>query len=139
MSNPKQTQAQKDFNFRQSIRYHDNRRFMDKWKKDRGCEAVDLEGNVCGYNVHPSALQFDHIDPLTKYRTKSGRIIHPSHMVRFKREVIIAELNKCRVLCANCHMIYTHTIQREISKIKKDANKFLDLRRVEVDNVSGCV
>ena len=137
MSNPKQSQARKDYNFRQSVAYHDNRRFMNQWKTERGCEAVDLEGNACGYNIHPSALQFDHIDPSTKYRTKSGRTMNPTEMARLKRAVLIVELEKCRVLCANCHMIYTHTIQREISKVKIKAEKFLDSRRVEFENVSG--
>lgn len=137
MSNPKLSQAQKNYRLTQQVKYYDNRRFMDKWKTNKGCEAVDLEGNVCGYNAHASALQFDHIDPSTKYRTKGGNTVDPSHMARFKRETLIAELEKCRVLCANCHMVYTFTIQREMSKIAKKANKILDSRRVAVENVRG--
>lgn len=137
MSNPKQSQAQKDFNLRQMRHQHENRLFMNEWKLSKGCEAVDIEGNVCGYNTHPSALQFDHIDPSTKYRTKSGRTMNPSEMVKLKRSVLQAELEKCRVLCANCHMVYTHTIQRELSQARKEMYKNSETRRVAVDNVRG--
>jgi len=75
-----------------------NRRFMDTLKVRLGCAE-------CGYNAHPRALQFDHIDPKTKYRTKSGRLVHPSDMVGLSQHTIIAEVAKCRVLCSNCHAI----------------------------------
>lgn len=138
---PRESQARKDFNLRQMRHCHENRIFMNEWKIDKGCEAVDIDGNACGYNAHPSALQFDHIDPTTKYRTKNGNVMHPSQMVRLKRSVLIAELEKCRVLCANCHMVYTHTIQREVSKARQamyeETKDFSFLRRVGVENVSG--
>jgi hypothetical protein len=84
------------------------RRITNRIKVERGCEE-------CGFNTHPSALQFDHIDPATKYRTKSGKIVHPSDMIkggRYALETVLAEIAKCRILCANCHAIYTHTTQR---------------------------
>lgn len=85
-----------------------SRSITNRIKVERGCEE-------CGFNAHPAALQFDHIDPATKYRTKSGKIVHPSDMIkggRYALETILAEIHKCRVLCANCHAIYTHTEQR---------------------------
>jgi len=85
-----------------------SRSITNRIKVEKGCE-------ICGFNSHPSALQFDHIDPATKYRTKSGKIVHPSDMIkggRYALETILAEIRKCRVLCANCHAIYTHTEQR---------------------------
>jgi len=80
----------------------------DDIKLARGCE-------VCGFRVHPAALQFDHIDPDTKYRTRSGKVVHPSDMVkgdRYALATVLAEVSKCRVLCANHHAIHTHTTQR---------------------------
>lgn len=81
---------------------------IDSIKCDLGCAE-------CGYNAHAAALQFDHIDPATKYRTRTGKIVHPADMIkggRYSVATILAEIAKCRVLCANCHAVYTHTVQR---------------------------
>ena len=85
-----------------------SRAITNRIKSERGCE-------VCGFNAHPAALQFDHIDPATKYRTKAGKVVHPSDMIkggRYSLETALAEIAKCRVVCANCHAIHTHTVQR---------------------------
>jgi hypothetical protein len=84
------------------------REITNKIKTDKGCE-------ICGYRAHPAALQFDHIDPSTKYRTKAGKVVHPSDMIKGNRyglSTVMAEIAKCRVLCANCHAVYTHGEQR---------------------------
>lgn len=84
------------------------RALVDSIKTAAGCA-------MCGYNAHACALQFDHIDPATKYRTRTGNIVHPADMVkgaRYSLPTILAEIAKCRVLCANCHAVYTHTEQR---------------------------
>ena len=65
-------------------------------KKELGCE-------ICGYNEHPAALQFDHLEPSNKEFTISRAI---SDSIAWQR--IEAEIEKCRVLCANCHAIHTH-------------------------------
>lgn len=83
-----------------------NRILMNTIKTERGCE-------ICGYNQSPLALQFDHIDPETKFRDKNGKLVHPSHMVNYSQVLILAEIAKCRVLCANCHIIYTYSEQRK--------------------------
>lgn len=85
------------------------RSIVDRIKTDRGCEA-------CGYNAYACALQFDHLDPATKYRTRTGKLVHLADMVkggRYGIETILAEISKCRVLCANCHAVHTHTVQRK--------------------------
>ena len=70
-----------------------HRAYRDAVKMAVGCED-------CGYAEHPTALQFDHIDPAKK-EFSIGR----SKGVSFKR--LKDEVAKCRVLCANCHMIKT--------------------------------
>ena len=50
----------------------------------------------CGYNAHPETLQFHHMDPSTK---KFG--IGSSVMRSWEK--LQAEINKCVLLCANCH------------------------------------
>jgi hypothetical protein len=61
-----------------------------------GCE-------ICGYNEHPAALQFDHIDP-SKKEFNIGEAVSNTH--GWPR--IQAEIEKCRVLCANCHSIHSY-------------------------------
>lgn len=85
------------------------RSIVDRIKTDRGCES-------CGYDAYACALQFDHLDPATKYRTRTGKLVHLADMVkggRYGIETILAEIAKCRVLCANCHAVHTHTVQRK--------------------------
>jgi len=82
-----------------------NRIWLNQYKIEQGC-------CYCGYNEHPSALQLDHIDPSTKYRNKKGRALNPGELVRYSQAILFAEVKKCRVMCANCHSVHTHTVQR---------------------------
>ncbi len=56
----------------------------------------------CGYNKHPSALDFDHM-PGTKKLFNIGQHKWKS------RVVLEAEIAKCELVCANCHRIRTVT------------------------------
>ena len=80
------------------------RQIIDTLKMSSGCV-------ICGYDKHPAALSFDHIDPKSKYKTKSGHKVHIADMVkggRYAYDTIMAEIDKCRILCLNCHMEVTH-------------------------------
>lgn len=79
--------------------YEINKKLLAE-KKANGCED-------CGFNAHPSALDLDHLDPATKYVTKTGRRPSPGTMLSYSPEIFALELAKCRVLCANCHKIHT--------------------------------
>jgi hypothetical protein len=84
------------------------RQIVDEMKVTAGCQS-------CGYRADARALQFDHVDPAGKYRTRSGRLVHIADMVKGERyalATILAEIRKCRVLCANCHAVHTYRIQR---------------------------
>jgi hypothetical protein len=88
---------------------YDNRHVADMIKVSAGCA-------VCGMNEFPCALDFDHVNTITKYRNASGKIVHLADMIkgnRYSIATVLAEIAKCRVLCANCHRIYTHEIQRK--------------------------
>jgi len=67
--------------------------YLNEVKLEAGCAR-------CGYNEHPEALQFNHLNP----DEKSFNI---GENKRKKLETIKAEIAKCEVLCANCHAIYT--------------------------------
>ena len=89
----------------------DLRKLVDDIKLSSGCE-------LCGYAKHPAALHFDHLVPADKYQTKTGKKVHIADMVkgaRYGLKTILAEIAKCRILCANCHMEYTHGEQRKVN------------------------
>lgn len=67
---------------------------VDAIKLERGCTD-------CGYNQHPRALQFDHV--------RGEKVENVSRMVlmALSWERIQAEIEKCEVVCANCHAIRT--------------------------------
>ena len=51
----------------------------------------------CGYNEFMSALEFHHVDP-------SGKEYNPGDIIRKgNRERVFAEIDKCTLLCSNCH------------------------------------
>jgi 5-methylcytosine-specific restriction endonuclease McrA len=58
--------------------------------KSNGC-------SICGYNTYPGALDFHHVNPKDKKFTLSAQAMNR------KTERVINELNKCILLCKNCH------------------------------------
>lgn len=68
----------------------------------RKLEAVALLGGKCkrcGFDKHPAALQFHHRDPaLKEFSMNRGTTM--------SMERIRQELEKCDLLCANCHAIH---------------------------------
>ena len=81
-------------------RRNKKRAYLHKVKLEMGC-------GVCGYNAHPAALHFDHIDPSEK---KFGIAdLHAGW------DDMITEIDKCRVLCANCHSIHSYVNEHHLS------------------------
>jgi len=72
----------------------ERRELLNKIKMETGCIK-------CGYKEHPVALDFDHIDSATKEFTIGTAYTS----VSLKR--LYKEIDKCQVLCANCHRIKT--------------------------------
>jgi hypothetical protein len=54
---------------------------------------------LCGFDLHPSALQFHHLDPAEKEFAISRK------GVTIAIERSRAEARKCQLLCANCHAL----------------------------------
>ena len=69
--------------------------WLGKYKMHHGCD-------ICGWSGHHAALDFDHVDPQDKSfhiaQSIAGRALSP----------LMAEVRKCRGLCANCHRIHTY-------------------------------
>jgi hypothetical protein len=55
----------------------------------------------CGYSVHASALDFDHLPGYVKTGPIAGNIARGSLRLLFE------EIAKCEVVCANCHRVRT--------------------------------
>ena len=54
----------------------------------------------CGNKFPPHVMDFDHRDYTTKYRNVGNMKHYPVERLR-------AEINKCDLVCANCHRIRT--------------------------------
>ena len=81
------------------------RAFVDNFKINAGC-------NRCGYAEHPVALHFNHLDPSDKVMSVS-KLASKGVMKN-----VVAEMEKCEVLCANCHAIHTYANKHHIDAAK---------------------
>lgn len=105
-------------------------------KKDKNCKqiAVNYKGGkceICGYNTSLKALEFHHKDPeqkefsISKYRYI--KIIDGD----FKQE-----LDKCLLLCANCHREEHQRLYLE--KINKQKNIDIQTNENSTDEIKYC-
>lgn len=95
MANGKNYTGSKKYKCRQCSRDSVNKNRRLKRKK-----LVDYAGGecrICGYKKYVGALQFHHKDPSQKDFTLSTRIFGKS------MKVLKQEVDKCILLCANCH------------------------------------
>jgi hypothetical protein len=87
---------------RRSAAQHTERfwRYQSRERKDRKTRLVELRGgrcSLCGYCKCIGALEFHHRDPSTKVFELSK-----SNLLR-RWDVVLVEVEKCELLCANCH------------------------------------
>lgn len=76
-------------------------------KRERKLHAIEYLGGVCkscGGSFHPAVFEFHHRDPSNKDRD-------PSKLLSLNWSKVIDELNKCDLLCANCHRLEHHKDQ----------------------------
>lgn len=76
-----------------------NKNYVNKYKLNKGCQ-----NNSCNWKgkFKPEMLDFDHIDP--KLKTKC---IQQMVQSGYSLNKIIEEINKCQILCSNCHRTKT--------------------------------
>jgi hypothetical protein len=82
-----------------------NRYSADRWKK-RKLKAIEYKGGKCiscGYNKYPDVLEFHHRDP-------SEKEFEWNKLRKRNWESVLKELDKCDMLCANCHRERHHEI-----------------------------
>lgn len=70
-------------------KYFQNREWVNSFKKK--CE-------ICGYDKNKSALEFHHVD-----KNKEFGINQLARRALTNKQKIIDEMEKCIVICANCH------------------------------------
>jgi len=83
----------------------DNRRIYLRWKisesrRNIKLKAIEYKGgecSYCGYNKSVSALHFHHLNPSEKDFSLSGMKTRVFDKIKI-------ELDKCVLLCSNCHM-----------------------------------
>lgn len=68
-----------------------NKSFVNTYKLEKGC-------SICGYNKCSAALDFHHTYPENK-EANIARLCKDSLSI----ETILIEIEKCVILCANCH------------------------------------
>jgi len=74
------------------------RRAVGSYKKRMKLKAIEYKGgscSLCGYNKSIRSLEFHHVNPSEKDFSLSS--------VTRKWEVVKPELDKCILVCANCH------------------------------------
>lgn len=71
-----------------------------KRRRDFKQQCIDYKGNkcsICGYNKCMAALDFHHIDPTQKdFNISKARVCSPNDKIKL-------ELDKCLLICSNCH------------------------------------
>jgi hypothetical protein len=72
-------------------RYYTVQNFLRSYKTEKGCAD-------CGYNSHHAALEFDHV-----LSGKELNVCTAKSIEQAKKEI-----EKCEVVCSNCHKIRTY-------------------------------
>jgi hypothetical protein len=82
-----------------------NRQWLDRYLQDKSC--ID-----CG-NENRVVFEFDHLDPAEK-------VWNVADLVRqsYGLETIKSEIDKCEIVCANCHRIRTYQRRQALAWCK---------------------
>ncbi|MGC1812831.1 MAG: hypothetical protein WA696_01675, partial [Solirubrobacterales bacterium] len=92
------------------------REAVSRWRRRAKLRLIEAAGGrciLCGYDRHPSALHFHHLDPGQKRYTLS----RAGHTRNFAEA--LQEAEKCVLLCANCHA----EVERGVAAIPSDLLK----------------
>lgn len=91
----------------------DRSKIVQRAQRRKKLDAVEKFGGkccICGYGRCPNALEFHHVE---------GKKEKPSYVVmRWSWERAKVELEKCILVCANCHReIHYHDLNIDIQKL----------------------
>lgn len=85
-------------------------------------KIVEYGGNECakcGYDKDMTALEFHHLDPFKKE-------FNPSSSLSISWELVRKELDKCILLCSNCHREEHHNLY-QLKKLQEEFDNFQQL------------
>lgn len=81
----------------------ENRKTRERRAAEREViQQIKLEAGCadCGYNTHPAGLTFDHVRGVKLFTISNACGSYPL-------EKVLAEIEKCEVVCATCHAVRT--------------------------------
>ena len=111
--------------------YHSNRAFEIARVATRQHGTVEMLRELrerpcmdCGGRFAPHQMDFDHRDVTAKqFRlTSGGAMLRPTL-------VLLEEVAKCDVVCANCHRIRTWQAHRARPQVSNGSSRYLDRKR----------
>lgn len=73
-----------------------NNYMKNRWenRRRRAIEFLGAKCNICGNTFN---LEFDHLDPESKYKTIAK-------LSSASEKIFLEELAKCQLLCSSCHL-----------------------------------
>ncbi|ELY88017.1 homing endonuclease associated repeat-containing protein [Natrialba taiwanensis] len=107
-----------DWNAERTLRRRSRlRSWLTERKRERGCSRCDVDTPAC--------LDFHHIDAMTK-EMAVGRMV----TFGYGKDALRDEIEKCEVLCANCHREIHYTPpKRELRKWTDDQKRAVGCNR----------
>lgn len=78
-------------------------------KKEKLAQLKDRPCTDCGGSFHHSAMQYDHLDAAAK-KNSINRL-----MTKASWKEILEEIEKCELVCANCHAVRTYNRANNLS------------------------
>lgn len=103
----------------------------------RKLEFIELKGGkceICGYDKNISALEFHHLNPSEKKYKLDGRFL-----ANASYEKILEELDKCILVCSNCHKEIHHE-NHNMKFVKQfiEDNKYILKKEIERKYCKEC-
>lgn len=103
---------------------HNKRRYKDNKQALRGRlqeEVNEIKRLTpcadCGRHFPPCAMDFDHLEGATKVDTISNLVLHKQ-----SRPLVLAEIEKCELVCACCHRVRTHNRRQKTTRPVGDSS-----------------
>ena len=91
---------------RNRLNHKENKKFLNEYKVKMGC--ID-----CGYKDNAVALDFDHVRGVKSFDI--------SRRVNGSQHILVAEMSKCDIRCANCHRVITEQRRLHAKKTSTEA------------------